>query len=62
MPAPTGGAGNLACAAHVMINLKPVYHLAFNLFYGHAFGQGIINNRFDGKQGDYGFLEAIVSF
>ncbi|QJD31169.1 alginate export family protein [Methylococcus geothermalis] len=59
---PTGGASNLAYLTHVMINMKPIDHLAFNLFYGHAFGQSIINNQYDGKQGNYGFLEAIVSF
>lgn len=60
--APTGGATDLAYLTHIMINVKPVDHLAFNLFYGHAFGQSIINNQYDGKQGNYGFLEAIVSF
>lgn len=59
---PTGGFDNLAYLTHLMINVKPLDHLAFNIFYGHAFGQNIINAQYTGKQGNYGFVEAIVSF
>jgi hypothetical protein len=60
--APTGGFDNLAYLTHVMVNVKPLDHLAFNIFYGHAFGQDIINTQFTATPGNYGFIEAIVSF
>ena len=60
--AATGGHDDLAYVAHVMVNVKPLDHFAFNLFYGHAFGQTIVNANFAGQQGNYGFVEAIVSF
>jgi len=60
--APTGGFDNLAYLTHIMVNLKPMDHLAFNLLYGHAFGQDIMGVNYTGKQGDYGFIETIVSF
>ncbi len=57
-----GGFEDLAYLTHLMVSVKPFNHLAFNFFYAHAFGQDIINAQFDGKQGDYGFVEAIISF
>jgi len=60
--APTGGFENLAYLTHVMVNVRPLDHLAFNLFYGHAFGQDIMNAQYTGQQGNYGFIEAIVTF
>lgn len=59
---PTGGFDDLAYLTHMMVSIKPAEQLTFNLFYGHAFGQEIINAQFTGKQGNYGFVEAIVSF
>lgn len=59
---PTGGVNNLAYLAHVMVNYKPFDHLAFNAFYAHAFGQRVIDAQYTGQQGNYGFVEAIVSF
>jgi hypothetical protein len=60
--APTGGVNNLAYLAHVMVNYKAFDHLAFNAFYAHAFGQDIIDVQYTGQRGNYGFVEAIVSF
>lgn len=59
---PTEGFDDLAYLASFVVNVKPLDHLALNFFYGHAFGQGIINANYVGKQGNYGFVEAIVSF
>lgn len=59
---PTGGFDDLAYLASFVVNVKPMDHLAFNVFYGHAFGQNIIDANYVGKQGNYGFVEAIVSF
>lgn len=60
--APTGGFNDLAYLTHVMVSFKPTEYLNFNAFYGHAFGQDIINAQYSGKQGDYAFLEANLSF
>lgn len=60
--APTGGSEDLAYLTHVMVNFKPLDYLSFNVFYAHAFGQNIISSQFAGNQGNYGFVEAIVSF
>ncbi len=59
---PTGGFDDLAYVTHFMVGVKPFNYLALNFFYAHAFGQDIINANFDGKQGSYGYVEAIVSF
>ena len=59
---PTGGFDDLAYLTHVMVNVKPTEYLSFNVFYGHAFGQDIINAQYTGKQGNYAFVEANLSF
>ncbi|MGY6217595.1 alginate export family protein [Methylolobus aquaticus] len=59
---PTGGFDDLAYLTHLMVNYKPLDYLAFNLFYSHAFGQSIINAQYTARPGNYGFVEAIVSF
>ncbi|MGH8476232.1 MAG: alginate export family protein [Methylococcales bacterium] len=59
---PTGGFDNVAYLTHVMVNIKPIDYLSFNFLYCHAFGQDIINTQYTNKQGNYGFVEAIVSF
>jgi hypothetical protein len=59
---PTGGFDDLAYLTHFTVNVKPLEYLSFNFVYGHAFGQDIINAQYTGKEGDYGFMEAIVSF
>jgi hypothetical protein len=41
---------------HPKVNVRLDFH------YAHTFGQDIINAQFDGKQGNYGYVEAIVSF
>ncbi len=37
-------------------------HLTLYGYYGHAFGQGIVAANFAGRDGDYGYVEATVSF
>lgn len=59
---PSGGSRELAYLAHVMLSFKPLPSLAFNLLYAHAFGQEAIDAQFSGRQANYGFAEAIVSF
>jgi hypothetical protein len=45
-----------------MLTVQPTAFTTVNAFYGHAFGQGVINASFTGKQGNHGFLEGILSF
>lgn len=59
---PSGGSRELAYLAHVMLSVKPLSFLSFNLLYAHAFGQEAIDAQFSGRQANYGFAEAIVSF
>jgi len=60
----TNGNGriNLAQLVHFMLTVRPTAFLTFNGFYAHAWGQGVINQAFTGTPGNYGYLEAIVSF
>jgi hypothetical protein len=60
--APTGGFNQLAYTAHMMLTVKPIDHVTMNFFYGHAFGQSILNQQYTGNQGNYGFVETILSF
>ncbi|WP_236102312.1 alginate export family protein [Methylotetracoccus oryzae] len=60
--APTGGFDQLAYTAHMMLSVKPVDHVTVNLFYGHAFGQSILNAQYTGNQGNYGFVETVLAF
>ncbi len=59
---PSGGSRELAYLVHLMLSFKPASFLAFNLLYAHAFGQEAIDAQFSGRQANYGFAEAIVSF
>ncbi|WNV04957.1 alginate export family protein [Candidatus Methylospira mobilis] len=58
----TGGYLDLAYLAHASVNFKPLDFLQFNAFYAHAFGQSILSANYAGNQGNYAFLEAVVSF
>ena len=60
--APTGGNTDIAYLTHLMVSVKPNNYLTFNMLYGHAFGQEVIDAQYANKQGDYGFVEAVVSF
>lgn len=52
----------LAYLTHLMLTVRPTAWLTFNGFYAHAWGQGVINQAFVGRGGNYGFLEALVAF
>jgi len=59
---PANGRYELAYLLHGMLTVQPTAFFTVNAFYGHAFGQGVINANFTGRQGNYGFLEGIVAF
>lgn len=56
------GRSELAYLVHLMLTVRPTAFLTFNGFYAHAWGQGVINQAFAGRGGNYGFLEALLSF
>ena len=59
---PAKGRYELAYLVHGMLTLRPTEFFTVNAFYAHAFGQGVIEANFNGRQGNYGFLEGIVAF
>lgn len=59
---PNGGSGSLALTTQLMLTVKPIAPLTVNVFYARAFGQSVIGANFEGKSGNYGFIEMIVSF
>lgn len=59
---PADGRRELACLAHVNVEIRPTPYFRMNAFYAHAFGQGVIHRNFAGTGGNYGFLEGILSF
>jgi hypothetical protein len=62
----TGVSGNgrleLAYLLHLMLTVRPTAFLTCNGFYAHAWGQGVINQAYAGRDGNYGFFEAILAF
>jgi len=59
---PAKGHHELAYLAQINVQVRPTSYLSFNAFYAHAFGQGVIDQNFTGRGGDYGYLEGTVSF
>ena len=56
------GQYELAYLLHFLLSVHPTHFLSFQALYGHAWGQGVINQTFVGNGGDYGYLEAILAF
>ncbi len=56
------GRDELAYLAHVILTLRPTAFVTVNGFYAHAWGQGVINQAFEGRGGNYGFLEMLRAF
>ncbi|MGH7788235.1 MAG: alginate export family protein, partial [Candidatus Binatia bacterium] len=56
------GRSELAYLTHLMMSVRPTAFLTVNAFYAHAFGQGVINAAFEGRGGNYGFLEMLLAF
>jgi hypothetical protein len=56
------GRNELAYVAHTMLTFRPTAFLTLNGLYCYAWGQGVINQAYAGRGGNYGFLEALVAF
>jgi hypothetical protein len=59
---PTGGRNELAYLTDVSLTFTPAPFLTAYAYYGHAFGQGIIDQAYVGNDADYGYVELTVSF
>jgi hypothetical protein len=59
---PAGGRNELGYLVDLGITLTPVDFLTIYSYYGHVFGQGVINQAFRGRDADYGYVEATLSF
>ena len=59
---PAKGRYELAYLAHVNFEIRPTSFFKMNAFYAHAWGQGVIEQNFVGSDGNYGYLEGILSF
>lgn len=59
---PANGRYELAYLAHVNVEFRPTAYFKINAFYAHAWGQGVIDQNFTGSDGNYGYLEGILSF
>lgn len=59
---PANGRHELAYLIHTNVQVRPTAWLTFNAFYAHAFGQGVIDQSFTGRDANYGYVEAILAF
>ena len=59
---PSNGRREVAYVAQMYVTVRATSFLSFNALYAHAFGQGVIAANFDGDNGNYGFIEAALSF
>jgi hypothetical protein len=58
---PANGRHELSYLADLELSYTLNRHVTFYAYYGHAFGQGIVNASFVGKDADYGYLEMTLS-
>jgi hypothetical protein len=56
------GRNQLAYLTDLELSYAVNKYLALYAYYGHAFGQGIVSANFAGRNADYGYVEATVSF
>jgi hypothetical protein len=59
---PANGENELAYLTSFYLTVRPTSFLSFNALYAHAFGQAVISQTSAGNDGNYGFLEAVLSF
>lgn len=59
---PAAGRRELAYLFHILASVQATPNLTVVALYAHAWGQGVIGANFAGTDGDYGFVEALLSF
>jgi len=59
---PSKGRHELAYLVDFALTFNPMRNLSIYLYYGHAFGQGIVDQNFLTRDLDYGYVDFFVSF
>jgi hypothetical protein len=59
---PANDRRNLASVLDLTVTVAILKQLTASLYYGHAFGQGVVGKTFDGTAADYGFLELVFRY
>ena len=59
---PTNGRNELAYVTHLGLGIQATRNVLFNLFYAHAWGQGIIRSNFIGNDANYGYAETVFTY
>jgi alginate export protein len=59
---PTNGRDELAYLSHLSLSAQATQNLLFNLFYAHAWGQGVIHSNFVGRDADYAYVETVFTY
>ena len=58
----THGRNELAYVTHLTLGIQATRNVLFNLFYAHAWGQGIIRSNFVGSDANYGYVETVLTY
>ena len=59
---PTNGRNELAYVTHATLGIQATRNVLCNLFYAHAWGQGIIHSNFVGNEANYGYVEMVLTY
>ena len=59
---PANGHRDLAHLVDLGVTVAVLKQLSTSLYYGHAFGQGVVQQTFAGRDADYGYVEATVRY
>ncbi len=59
---PTGGAQDVGYLLDTALTLTPTRNLTLYVYYAHVFGRGVIGNAYVGKEANYTYAEATISF
>ena len=59
---PTHGRNELAYVTHLTLGIQATQNVLVNLFYAHAWGQGIIHANFVGDDANYGYAEMVLTY
>jgi alginate export protein len=60
--APSGGARPLAHLVDVSAGIEVMKHVTLNAYYGHAFGERVVQASFAGADADYAYVEMLLGF
>jgi hypothetical protein len=58
----TNGRNEIAYLTHFTFNIQATQNVLFNLFYAHAWGQGIFGSNFEDNDANYGYAEMVLTY